>query len=182
MKIYTKTGDSGSTSLFGGKRVGKDDLRIDAYGNVDELNSLVGVIISESTNQMLVKRLMRIQDELMVLGSDLASPLELRVKIPRVTKVFTTRLEREINAWEQVLPQLKTFILPGGSLISAKLHLARAVVRRCERSVAKLTKEEQINQNIPMYINRLSDWLFVLARYVNKEGNKEEIIWKGRNR
>jgi len=182
MKIYTKGGDSGTTSLFGGKRVGKDDVRVEAYGGVDELNGLLGVIISETTNPNRIKKLARIQEELMVLGSDLSSPLDVSIKIPRVTKVFTARLEKEIDAWEKTLPQVKNFILPGGSLMSAKLHLARSTARRCERSIAKLAREEHVNKNIPAYINRLSDWLFVLARHVNQKDKFKEIIWKGRKK
>ena len=208
MKIYTKTGDHGTTSLFGGKRVSKDDLRIDAYGNVDELNSLIGTIIadlnyssserSESRSSLrsnsplfvqtqgkqgrIVKVLTRIQEELLVLGSDLSSPLEVKTKIPRVTKVFITRLEREIDEWDKKLPKLKNFILPGGSPTSAKLHLARSTARRAERFVVRLTNAEEINKNAAIYINRLSDWFFVLARYVNVQDNAKETIWRGRGR
>lgn len=182
VKIYTKTGDQGRTSLFGGKRVIKDDLRIDAYGNVDELNSLIGVIIAESGNKEVVKKLTRVQAELMVLGSDLSSPLELRLNTPRVTKVFIARLEREIDNWVKQLPKLKNFILPGGSATSARLHFARSVTRRAERTFARLAKSDNINKFAVIYINRLSDWLFVLARYVNMKDGSKEIIWKGRGR
>lgn len=182
MKIYTRTGDGGTTSLFGGKRVYKDDLRIDAYGSVDELNSLLGLIIVETTNASLIKKMARIQEELMVLGSDLSSPLEVRLKIPRVTNVFITRLEREIDVWQKHLPKLKNFIFPGGSPTSAKLHLARSIARRTERTIARLAKVEKINGFAVIYINRLSDWLFVLARYVNMEDSSKEIIWKGRGK
>lgn len=184
VRIYTKTGDRGGTSLFGGKRVDKNSIRIRAYGEVDELNSLIGVILSEvephKEVQPLVKKLMRVQVELFVLGSDLATPKEVKVKIPRVTKSFVTRLEREIDVWSKALPQLKKFILPGGSTAGAGLHLARTVARRAERSIVDLASQEKINQNAQIYINRLSDWLFILARYVNKLEKIFEVPWRGR--
>lgn len=181
MKIYTKGGDRGTTSLFGGRRVEKDSLRIEAYGNVDELNSLIGVILVDFTEVGPLKRkLLRIQTELFVLGSDLATPLDVRVKIPRVNKSFATRLEKEIDLWEKNLIPLKKFILPGGSKFGANLHLARTVARRTERAIATLTNQEKINKNTLMYINRLSDWLFTLARYVNKSENIAELQWQGR--
>lgn len=194
MKIYTKTGDRGTTSLFGGKKVTKDDLRIQAYGNVDELNSLTGVIVSGLEARFnqgadtspalkdLVKKLARIQEELMVLGSDLATPVDVRVKIPRVTKVFITRLEKEIDGWEKKLPKLKNFILPGGSIVSSWLHLARSTTRRAERSIVVLSNGDKINLSAAVYINRLSDWFFVLARYINMEEKTKETIWKGRGK
>ncbi len=180
MKIYTKTGDGGTTSLFGGKRVVKSDLRIDAYGNVDELNSLIGIIISETSNVEIKKPLIRVQNELMVLGSDLATPSDVSIKVPRVTGVFVTRLEREIDAWEKKLPKLKNFILPGSSPISSKIHLARSIARRSERAISRLGSGEKININAAKYINRLSEWLFVLARYANLKDGATETIWKGR--
>ncbi|MEK9146736.1 MAG: cob(I)yrinic acid a,c-diamide adenosyltransferase [Patescibacteria group bacterium] len=182
VRIYTKTGDRGTTSLFGGKRVDKNSLRIRAYGEVDELNSLIGVILSEKPQDEIVKKLLRIQGELFVLGADLATPKEVKIKIPRVTKNFVTRLEREIDVWSKALPQLKKFILPGGPRVGAKLHLARTVARRVERSIVDLSSQEQINNNAQIYINRLSDWLFTLARYVNKMEKVTEIPWKGRGR
>ena len=180
MKIYTKTGDSGTTSLFGGKRLTKDDLRVEADGNVDELNSLLGTVLSEQPPDNIAKKLLRIQEELFVLGTGLASPGILKVKIPRVKKPFITRLEQEIDSWDKNLPKLRNFILPGGSKVGSQLHLARSVARRAERSIAALSQNEKINKNAQIYINRLSDWLFVLARYVNKLEGQEEKIWKGR--
>ncbi len=182
MKIYTKTGDGGTTSLFGGKRVDKNSVRIEAYGSVDELNSLIGTIITEKPIVDVLKKLIRIQGELFVLGTDLATPTDVKVKIPRVTKAFITRLEKEIDMWEESLPKLKNFILPGGSPTSAKLHLARTVARRAERSMVALSRQEKISPITLSYLNRLSDWLFVLARYINKEEKAKEIIWKGRRR
>lgn len=182
MKIYTKTGDRGTTSLFGGKRVDKDSVRIEAYGNVDELNSLIGTILADSPPGDVLKKLLRIQNELFVLGSDLATPKEVKVKVVRVKKSFVDRLEKEIDNWEKQLPKLRNFILPGGSITGSKLHLARTVARRAERSIVNLSANEKINANGLTYINRLSDWLFVLARFVNKLDKAKEIPWRGRSR
>ena len=180
MKIYTKTGDAGTTSLFGGKRLPKDDFRVEAYGTIDELNSLLGIILAENPQADVIKKVTRVQKELFVLGSDLSSPFGIKVKVPRITKSYITRLEKEIDRMEKNLPKLKNFILPGGSPIGSKLHLARSIARRAERSIAALSQTEKINKNAQIYINRLSDWLFVLARYVNKLENQKENIWKGR--
>lgn len=180
MKIYTKTGDRGTTSLFGGKRVDKNSLRIEAYGCVDELNSLIGTIVANNPSADVVKKLIRVQEELFVLGTDLASPQDVKVKIPRITKTFVTRLEKEIDVMEKQLPKLKNFILPGGSKVGAQLHLARTVARRAERRIVDLSHTEKINQNCLIYINRLSDWLFVMARYSNSLEKVKEITWKGR--
>jgi len=195
-KIYTKTGDLGITSLFGGKRLSKNDTRVEAYGTVDELNSLLGMIIADlnysssasreaSSNKnspqgRIIKKLLRVQEELFALGTDLASPDDLKTKVPRAKKPFITRLEQEIDSWDKNLPKLRNFILPSGSPIGSKLHLARSIARRAERSIAALSQTEKINRNTQIYINRLSDWLFVLARYVNKLENQKENIWKGR--
>jgi len=144
---------------------------------------LIGVILADFLEVGPLKRkLLRIQAELFVLGSDLATPIEskLKVKVPRVKKSYAVRLEGEIDIWEKNLMILKKFILPGGSAIGAKLHLARTVTRRAERSIAALAKSEKINVNAQVYINRLSDWLFTLARYVNKLDNINEVVWKGR--
>ena len=183
MKIYTKTGDRGTTSLFGGKRVEKNSVRIQAYGVVDELNSLIGLILADFadySSQDVGKKLLRIQSELFVLGADLATPLNVKVKIPRITKSYVTRLEREIDKWTKTLPQLKNFILPGGGKVGSKLHLARTIARRAERSIVDLASEEKINTYAQIYINRLSDWLFTLARYINMLEKVSEISWKGK--
>ena len=183
VKIYTKTGDSGTTSLFGGKRASKNSTRIRAYGEIDELNSLIGVIISEvgpHEVQPLIKKMIRVQTELFVLGADLATPYEVKAKVPRVRKSFVTRLEKEIDKWSSSLPQLKKFILPGGSKAGSKLHLARTVARRAERSIVELATQEKINKHAKIYINRLSDWFFTLARYINRLDKVSEVSWKGR--
>lgn len=181
MKIYTKTGDSGTTSLFGGERVDKNSLRIEAYGEIDELNSLIGVILAEPEEVgPLTGRLLSVQSELFVLGSNLATPKNVKIKIPKITKSYVRRLEKEIDNWEKELTPLRNFILPGGSKTGAKLHLARAVSRRAERLMVSFSRTEKIDENLLMYINRLSDWLFTLARYLNALDGKREVIWKGR--
>jgi len=206
VKIYTKTGDGGATSLFGGKRVDKNHLRIEAYGNVDELNSLIGVILSvllslrgpqgrsnleiatsshtRSAMTYGVKnikdKLIRVQTELFVLGADLATPVDVKTKVPRITKRHITRLEEEIDSWSDKLPKLRNFILPGGNKVGSKLHLARSVARRAERAIVNLDRQEKINQYALIYINRLSDWSFVAARHINKLGGVQEKIWRGR--
>lgn len=181
MKIYTKKGDDGTTSLFGGERVDKNSRRVDAYGKVDELNSLLGVIISEGVDDDVKRKFERIQMELFVLGCDLATPIAVKVKVPRVRKSFTSRLEKEIDTWEKYLPKLRNFILPGGSKIGAKVHLARTQTRCLERIVVALARTDKLNTNILPYINRLSDWFFVFARRTNLEAKCEEKIWKGRS-
>ncbi len=182
MKIYTKGGDSGTTSLFGGRRVDKDSARIEAYGNVDELNSLVGIILAEFPPFKISKKLIRLQHELFVLGSDLATPLDIKTKIPRISKTYISKLEKEIDTWQKELPELKKFILPGGGKVGSKLHLGRTVARRAERSIAALARLEKINGKTLIYINRLSDWFFVMARYINRLEKIKEVIWIGRGK
>ena len=160
----------------------KDSIRIQAYGVVDELNSFIGVILSEQIDKKIADKLIRIQSELFVLGTDLASGLDIKVMIPRIKNSAITRLEKEIDIWEKDLPKLKNFILPGGSGLGAKLHFARTITRRAERSIAALSKNEKINKNAQIYINRLSDWFFVLARHINALDGVEEKIWKGRSK
>lgn len=182
MKIYTKTGDSGTTSLFGGKRVSKHSARVKCVGYVDEINALLGVTLVKCQDRKVANLILRIQGELFTLGADLATPMDIKVKVPRVNKTFTTRLEKEIDRMEQELPKIKNFILPGGSGTGSKLHLARATARRAERAIVILAEEEKMNAAIRPYINRLSDWLFVLARYANKIEGIGEQIWKGRSK
>lgn len=182
MKVYTKTGDRGTTSLFGGALVEKNSVRIAAYGTVDELNSLIGMIIADDLAIDVSKKLARIQAELMVLGSNLATPKNVGPKIPKITMSYTTRLEKEIDTLEKRLSPLKNFILPGGGRAGAKLHLARAVCRRAERLIVMLDREEKLNPKLIIYINRLSDWFFVAARYTNKLDRQIEQIWKGRSK
>lgn len=180
MKIYTKTGDKGTTSLFGGKRVEKDDLRIDTYGTVDELNALIGAAVSEIKDSELLAVLKDIQIDLFTLGSDLATPENSNITftVPRVDEKFIDKLEKYIDSYTDKLPELKNFILPGGSKGASLLHLARTVCRRGERAVVALQKSEDIGKFILVYLNRLSDLLFVLARYANLVTNTPDVEWK----
>lgn len=180
MKIYTKKGDQGETSLFGGKRVWKDNARISAYGTVDELNSVLGLAITEIRNKELAEVLKCIQDELFTLGSDLASPLDNKkaVEIPRVNSALVEKLEKLIDDYDSQIPPLKNFIIPGGTKGAGFLHFARTICRRAEREVIALAKEESINEIIKIYLNRLSDLLFVLARFENFSENHPDVEWK----
>ncbi|MBI3341964.1 cob(I)yrinic acid a,c-diamide adenosyltransferase [Candidatus Curtissbacteria bacterium] len=181
MKIYTKTGDQGTTSLFGGKRVDKNSLRVEAYGKVDELNSYLGVILTGEESRDISSKLQRIQLELFTLATDLATPSDVKIKVPRISKRDVTRLEKEIDDWEKNLPKLRNFIVPGGSKIGAMLHLARTQARCLERIVVSLDRTDRLNGNILPYINRLSDWFFVFARRTNLEAKQPEKIWQGRS-
>lgn len=181
MKIYTKKGDKGETSLFGGEKVWKDNPRINAYGTVDELNSVIGIAVLECKSMELKDNLRSIQSELFTVGSDLATPLEKSEKksfISRVDENFSLRLEKLIDKYEEELPELKNFILPGGSKGAAFLHLARTICRRAERQVVTLMKDVEINPQIEIYLNRLSDFLFVAARLENHICGIEDVIWK----
>jgi len=180
MKIYTKTGDKGDTSLFGGQRVPKDALRIEAYGTVDELNSVLGLALSESTNLDIREILTSIQTRLFEVGADLATPRSVEKKqVRRVEPRDVQQLEKIIDTLERELKPLKSFILPGGSGAASKLHFARTVCRRAERVVVRLSRNEDIGEAIIMYLNRLSDLLFVLARYTNSISKVPEVKWKG---
>ena len=179
MKIYTKTGDQGDTSLFGGQRVPKDALRIEAYGTVDELNSVLGIVQAENTDPEIKNILTRVQNELFDLGADLATPRSTTAKgIRRVDVKDSEPLETSIDTLETHLKPLKAFILPGGSPVAARLHFARTVCRRAERVVVRLSRNEDIGEGITIYLNRLSDLLFVLARYANHAADIPETKWK----
>ena len=179
MKIYTKTGDAGDTALFGGQRVAKDALRIEAYGTVDELNAFLGLIVRHCTSPDIKSRLLRVQGELFQVGADLATPLDAKTSyITRLNAEPAQRLEAEIDEWEVLLPPLTSFILPGGSQPGAELHIARTVCRRAERRAVSLARTEALNDAIIIYLNRLSDWLFVLARTVNHRQNAPETPWR----
>ncbi|MDP2586017.1 MAG: cob(I)yrinic acid a,c-diamide adenosyltransferase [Candidatus Levybacteria bacterium] len=185
MPIYTRTGDKGRTALFNGQRVSKVDLRVEVYGTVDELNSIIGVVLSirypsftkaSAGKQVLsIKReLIKIQNDLLSIGSALANPqgdalqsLEKRVKT----------FEEFIDEMTLHLPKLNNFILPGGGKAGAMLHLARAVARRLERKIVELNNKQKIDNKIIIYFNRLSDLLFTMARFTNFKENKKEIIW-----
>jgi len=180
LKIYTKTGDKGETSLFGGKRVPKDSLRIEAYGTVDELNSVIGVCRSVNTVKEVDSILEEIQNDLFTLGADLATPQSSENKIQRIQSSDISRLEHHIDRIELLLEPLRNFILPSGNRAAAMLHLARTVCRRAERLVVKLAHEESINESSIVYLNRLSDLFFVLGRWVNTLSNTPEIKWNPR--
>jgi cob(I)alamin adenosyltransferase len=181
MKIYTKTGDAGTTSLFGGKRVSKADLRIDAYGTVDELNSFIGLVRDQEVNKKRNAVLIEIQDRLFTIGSVLATePGNTKVKIPSLAEMDIKYLEEEIDIMEASLPPMKNFILPGGHQSVSYCHVARTVCRRCERLIIALHLVEAIDEMVIKYINRLSDYLFVLARKMTQELNVEESPWKPR--
>ena len=177
MKIYTKTGDDGKTSLFDNSRVWKSNNRIMSYGAVDELNSAVGIALTLDENTILSKVLSQIQNNLFVVGSDLANPDMENQKI-RTTKEMIEYLEECIDMLDNELTELDSFILPGGSMLSSVLHLARTIARRAETHVVELSQEGKVTDNVFIYLNRLSDLLFVMARTANKEKNVKDIIWK----
>jgi cob(I)alamin adenosyltransferase len=179
MKIYTRTGDDGTTGLFGGDRVSKDDLRIHAYGTVDELNSVIGLARTYQADPRTAEILDLIQRDLFVLGSDLAAPRD--VKSPhsvRVDEGGVAKIERLIDELDAQLPALTNFILPGGTSCAAVLHLARNVCRRAERLAVACQAQEDIGPVVIRFLNRLSDLLFVLARRVNREAGVEDVVWK----
>jgi len=179
MKIYTRTGDKGDTSLFGGQRVPKDALRIEAYGTVDELNSVLGIVRADNAVGEIDRLLTAIQHQLFVLGADLATPRSIDAKnLRRITSQDVEVLEREIDALESILQPLRNFLLPGGSPVAARLHFARTVCRRAERHVVRLARTDDIGNEATIYLNRLSDLLFVLARFANHTSGVPEIPWK----
>jgi|TARA_B100001750_G_scaffold188016_1_gene157563 cob(I)alamin adenosyltransferase len=177
MKIYTKTGDDGKTSLFDNSRVWKSHQRIMSYGAVDELNSALGIAISLDLDIEVKNILVQIQNDLFVVGSDLANPDMSKTDI-RVSETMIEFLEEKIDTAESELPDLTSFILPGGTLFASILHLSRTIARRAETHVVALSQDEEISKNAVVYLNRLSDLLFVLARSVNKRKNVSDIIWK----
>lgn len=179
MKIYTKTGDAGMTGLFGGARVSKSAPRIAAYGEIDELNALLGVAAAETPHDAIKDSLRQNQSTLFTLGAQLASP-KADPKIERITNSHIEFLERQIDAMTGTLPPLKNFILPGGSRTAALLHVARTVCRRAERSIVYLSslEGEQVDRWVLTYVNRLSDYLFVMARLANQLEKIPDIEWK----
>ena len=182
MKIYTKTGDRGQTGLFGGTRVSKASARVASYGDVDELNSLLGVIAAHESDATLRAQLARIQGELFTLGAELASTPEKSVgtAVELLDEADIERFEHEIDALERDLPPLKSFVLPGGHPQAARLHLARTTCRRAERGVVALAALEPVRAEILRYLNRLSDLLFVMARYANFRAKVDDVPWLGR--
>jgi len=181
MKIYTKTGDQGSTSLIGGRRVPKYHLRIEAYGTIDELISYIGLIRSPEIDISIRNNLTAIQDRLMVCAAILAADCEdCKVKIPEIQEKDIVALENEMDNMDAELPQLNAFLLPGGHVLVGYCHIARTVCRRAERIIIRLSEELFVPENLLKYINRLSDYLFVLARKLGKDLNIEEIRWQPR--
>jgi len=186
-KVYTRTGDKGETALVGGKRVPKDSLRIDAYGTIDELNSIVGLarafneerLDAGDAHQFLDEVLCRLQDELFDLGSELATPPEsFQEGMYRVGEAEISRLEKLIDKCQEDLEPLKSFILPGGGRVGAYLHQCRTVCRRAERDILRLSRDEEINRNLIKYVNRLSDLFFVLSRWIAKQTGEQEYLWQ----
>ncbi|WP_117883285.1 cob(I)yrinic acid a,c-diamide adenosyltransferase [Aureibaculum luteum] len=185
MKIYTKTGDKGQTSLYGGTRVPKYHLRIEAYGTVDELNSHIGLLKDQKITEPTAKTLLKVQNELFTLGAMLATPPEKetlkngkeRLNIPKITASDIQYLENEIDTMQQSLPQMTHFVLPGGHQTVSFCHIARCICRRAERLSVQLNENDPINDHIIMYLNRLSDYLFVLARKLTYDNHVEEIPW-----
>ena len=180
-KIYTKKGDDGKTELGDGKRIVKFSTRVEAYGTVDELNAMIGTITSMSIETKLDSCLERIQNDLFDLGADLCLPEDttrpMNTEPLRVEKSLTERLEAEIDNMNKRIDPIRSFVLPGGNEIAAKLHLCRTICRRAERLVVKLIENEKVNKEALKYLNRLSDWFFVAARVSNDDG-KKDILWK----
>lgn len=185
MKIYTKTGDKGETSLFGGTRVKKFNLRIEAYGTVDELNSYIGLIRDQKIDQITISTLIKIQNELFTLGAMLATPPDKeklksgknRLQIPKIGENEIKFLENEIDNMNNSLEPMKNFILPGGHSTVSFCHIARCICRRSERITVQLNEQESVNNFILIYLNRLSDYLFVLARKLSLDNKAIEIPW-----
>ena len=185
MKIYTKTGDKGTTALYGGTRVSKYHARIEAYGTADELNSYIGLIRDQKIDRRTSETLLKIQNEIFTLGAMLATPPEKeklksgkdRLNVPKISQSTIEFLEKEIDFMEQSLPQMTHFILPGGHQTVSFCHIARCVCRRTERLAVYLSEQESIDENILSYLNRLSDYLFVLARKLTLDNQATEIPW-----
>jgi cob(I)alamin adenosyltransferase len=185
-RIYTKAGDGGDTRLVGGQKVRKDALRIEAYGTIDELSACLGIARTELTKpgapaeaDALAQVLARIQNELFNLGSDLATlPADRHPKQPVIEARHVTALEREIDGWNETLPELRSFVLPGGGLVAAYLHLARTVCRRAERHIVSLRDAEPIGEHALAYVNRLSDALFVMSRHAARLYGESEPLWE----
>lgn len=186
-KIYTKIGDQGTTLLANGQKVSKAGLRIDAYGNVDELNSSIGILRDsllleklehENTNK-IINQLLQIQHELFDIGAELASPCDDKKKNVQYKLSLSAhqRLEKEMDEYNELLPPLRNFLLPGGHRLNSYTHQSRCICRRAERSVIKLHEQEDISKAVRIYLNRLSDWLFIVSRIISKSLFVEEVLW-----
>jgi len=181
MKIYTKTGDKGETGLFGGERVSKNSLRIEAYGTIDELNAFIGLAIIEVSDNSVKDLLQKIQNWLFSIGADLATPDNEKTKklnVFRTTEEYYLYIEKEIDKYESKLDELRKFILPGGTKGAALLHICRTITRRAERMVVALNSTVKIGNNIIIFLNRLSDLFFVLARFENAVTGTPDTEWK----
>lgn len=177
MPIYTKFGDKGNTALLGGRITTKDDLKVAAYGDVDELNAMLGIVISFSEDSELKEWLTEIQKDLFVIGSKLAAG-DSKIKTPALSPMRISELERTIDSIEEQLTPLRNFVLPGGTKIASLLHHARTVCRRSERTIVALARKEKVDPELIRYMNRLSDLLFVMARLANRRKRVEETVWK----
>jgi cob(I)alamin adenosyltransferase len=181
MKIYTKTGDKGQTSLIGGTRVPKHHIRIEAYGTVDELNSWIGVLRDSIAEEAVTTLLVEIQDRLFTVGSLLAAdPGKSKMKLPELEDADITRLEQAIDAMNELLPPMRHFVLPGGHITVSHCHVARCVCRRAERNVTHLSETAEVSAVITQYLNRLSDYLFILSRKLSYDLGATETPWKPR--
>jgi len=181
MKIYTKKGDGGETSLIGGKRVKKSNVRIHAYGSVDELNSMVGLLKDSMTPSTYDELLLLIQDRLFVIGSHLASAQGSKMELPQIKQEDIAILEKEMDRMNDELPELTSFILPGGDVSVSYCHLARTICRRAERWTIEIIENEPVESIIIEYLNRLSDYFFMLARQISFDKNIKEILWSPRS-
>lgn len=181
MSIYTKFGDKGKTSLYGGKTVSKADLRVETYGSCDELNSFLGIVLASLKDKKISKNILLIQKDLFEIGSTLASLSKNKDEsFSSYLKERIGYFEKEIDDYSKKLPELENFILPGGGKGGANLHFARTLVRRVERRIVALSEKENVNKDILVYINRLSDLLFIYARVINYKEKKKETLWRSR--
>lgn len=181
VKIYTRTGDRGKTSLYGGQRISKDHLRVETYGTIDELNAALGTAHSFITDPKIRSIIEKIQNELFNIGAELSNPTKVgkdKKQIFTLGKDKIQYMETIIDYFDEKLPPLRNFILPGGSNSASLLQLSRSIARRAERRLISLSRREKINENLLSYVNRLSDFLFVLSRYLNKKAGGNETIWK----
>jgi cob(I)alamin adenosyltransferase len=177
-KVYTKTGDKGQTSLIGGTRLPKHHIRIEAYGTIDELNSWIGLLRDQAIDERSLKTLLETQDRLFTIGSLLAAdPEKNKMKLPDIKEEDILLLENEIDHMEETLPEMKHFVLPGGHTIVSYCHLARCICRRAERAVLRLAENEKVEGLIYKYLNRLSDYLFVLSRKLSRDLKAAETPW-----
>jgi cob(I)alamin adenosyltransferase len=175
-KIYTRTGDDGTTGLGDGSRINKDSLRVEAMGDVDELNAVIGILLTEPLSEIIVSTLTRVQHDLFDLGGEICIPGYEMVKAERVSA-----LEATLDQLNDQLEPLQEFILPGGTRAAAYCHLARTVCRRAERQLTRLSREETVTPVSLQYLNRLSDLLFVMCRIINKNANQADVLWKNKN-